>query len=60
VASLSDPDGYSMLGIEQPERFASITGRCHAIIDDKPSLLQLASLENSLDLAMALAERTAS
>ncbi len=60
VASLSDLDGYGMLGIEQPERFASITGRCHAIINDEPSMLQLASLESSLDLAMALTARTAS
>jgi S-DNA-T family DNA segregation ATPase FtsK/SpoIIIE len=60
VGSLSDPDGYRLLGIEQPERFASITGRCHAIIDGEPTILQLASFENSLDLATALAERATS
>ncbi|MFT4866531.1 MAG: S-DNA-T family DNA segregation ATPase FtsK/SpoIIIE [Ilumatobacter sp.] len=60
VASLSDPDAYGILGIEQPERFALITGRCHAIIDGESSILQLASLENSLDLALALTEKTAS
>jgi S-DNA-T family DNA segregation ATPase FtsK/SpoIIIE len=60
VAALSNLDAYRILGIEQPERFASITGRCHAIIDGEPSILQLASLENSLDLAVVLAEKTAS
>jgi S-DNA-T family DNA segregation ATPase FtsK/SpoIIIE len=60
VGSLSDPDGYRVLGIEQPERFSSITGRCHAMIDGEPCILQLASFENSLDLATVLAQRTIS
>ena len=60
VGSLSDPDGYRVLGIEQPERFASITGRCHAMINGEPSIVQLASLENSLDPATAPSKRTTS
>jgi S-DNA-T family DNA segregation ATPase FtsK/SpoIIIE len=60
VAALSDPDAYRLLGIEQPQHFASVTGRCHAMIDGEPSVLQLASLESYLDLALALAEKTAS
>ena len=62
VTALSDPEAYRLLGIEQPEHFASITGRCHAIIDGTPTVLQLASREISLDLALAvaLAEKTVS
>jgi S-DNA-T family DNA segregation ATPase FtsK/SpoIIIE len=60
VSSLNDPDGYRVLGIEQPDHFASITGRCHAMIDGEPSIVQLASFENSLDRASPLAERTTS
>ncbi len=60
VAALSDLDAYRILGIEQPERFASVTGRCHATIDGEPSILQLASLKNSLDLALVPDKKTAS